>query len=47
LADIKGGSRKTTVATNLAVIRALDGRDVLLVDADDQETSSDFYGPPE
>src|ERR1700687_1051281 len=39
---IKGGSGKTTVATNLAVIRALDGRDVLLVDADDQETSSDF-----
>ena len=39
---IKGGSGKTTVATNLAVIRALDGHDVLLVDADDQETASDF-----
>jgi chromosome partitioning protein len=39
---IKGGSGKTTVATNLAVIRAADGHDVLLVDADDQETSSDF-----
>ena len=39
---IKGGSGKTTVATNLAVMRALDGRDVLLVDADDQETASDF-----
>lgn len=39
---IKGGSGKTTVATNLAVIRAGEGRDVLLVDADDQETSSDF-----
>jgi len=39
---IKGGSGKTTVATNLAVIRATDGRDVLLIDADDQETASDF-----
>jgi chromosome partitioning protein len=39
---IKGGSGKTTVATNLAVIRAGEGRDVLLIDADDQETASDF-----
>lgn len=39
---IKGGSGKTTVATNLAVIRAAEGRDVLLIDADDQETSTDF-----
>lgn len=39
---IKGGSGKTTVATNLAVIRAKDGADVLLVDADDQETTTDF-----
>lgn len=39
---IKGGSGKTTIATNLTVIRAAEGRDVLLVDADDQETSSDF-----
>jgi chromosome partitioning protein len=39
---IKGGSGKTTVATNLAVLLAADGRDVLLVDADDQETATDF-----
>jgi chromosome partitioning protein len=39
---IKGGSGKTTVATHLAVIRASEGRDVLLIDADDQETSTDF-----
>lgn len=39
---IKGGSGKTTIATNLVVMRALDGCDVLLIDADDQETASDF-----
>lgn len=39
---IKGGSGKTTIATNLAVIRAKEGRDVLLIDADDQETATDF-----
>lgn len=39
---IKGGSGKSTVATNLTVIRSQEGRDVLLIDADDQETSSDF-----
>lgn len=39
---IKGGSGKTTIATNLAIMRALDGSDVLLIDADDQETATDF-----
>lgn len=39
---IKGGTGKTTVATNLACIAAGQGADVLLVDADDQETSADF-----
>jgi len=39
---IKGGSGKTTIATNLTVMRAAQGRDVLLIDADDQETATDF-----
>ena len=39
---IKGGSGKTTVSTNLVSMRAAEGRDVLLVDADDQESATDF-----
>src|SRR5215217_9357469 len=38
----KGGSGKSTIATNLAVMLSAAGRDVLLVDADDQETATDF-----
>lgn len=38
---IKGGSGKTTVATNLAIWLAQKS-DVLLVDADEQETATDF-----
>lgn len=39
---IKGGGGKTTLATNLAVMRSLAGYDVLLVDADEQDSASDF-----
>lgn len=39
---IKGGSGKTTIATNLAVVRARSGAKVLLVDADEQRSASDW-----
>jgi chromosome partitioning protein len=39
---IKGGSGKTTLCTNLAVIRALQGKRILLVDADEQRSASDW-----
>jgi chromosome partitioning protein len=39
---IKGGVGKTTLATNMAILRSRQGKDVLLVDADDQGTASDF-----
>jgi chromosome partitioning protein len=42
IGGIKGGSGKTTIATNLSVMFANSGFDVLLVDADDQSTASDF-----
>lgn len=40
--NVKGGVGKTTVAINLAVARALAGRDVLLVDGDEQGTAASF-----
>lgn len=39
---IKGGGGKTTLATNLCVMRSLDKKKVLLVDADEQQTASDW-----
>lgn len=42
IGGIKGGTGKTTVATNFACIGAGQGSKVLLVDADDQKTGSDF-----
>lgn len=42
VANEKGGTGKTTVATNLAVWRSLQGRDVLLVDADPQRSAAEF-----
>jgi len=38
----KGGVGKTTLAVNLAVMRSLATKDVLLVDADEQGSASDF-----
>jgi chromosome partitioning protein len=42
LAQTKGGVGKSTIAVNLAVERSRAGRDVLLIDADEQGTASDF-----
>jgi chromosome partitioning protein len=39
---VKGGVGKTTLATNLTILRAGQGRDVLLVDADPQQSATDF-----
>ena len=39
---IKGGTGKTTISTNLAVWLSRQGSDVLLIDADEQESASDF-----
>ena len=42
LAQTKGGVGKSTLAVNFAVERSRAGRDVLLVDADEQATATDF-----
>ncbi len=39
---IKGGVGKTTIATNLAIMRHLEGHEVLLIDGDDQGSATDF-----
>lgn len=39
---IKGGSGKTTIASNLVVLRARQGKRVLLIDADEQRSASDW-----
>jgi len=39
---IKGGSGKTTVAVSLAILLSQSDRKVLLVDADDQKSATDF-----
>jgi len=39
---IKGGTGKTTLAINLVVMRAAIGRNVLLIDADEQKSASTF-----
>src|SRR3954447_3347518 len=44
---IKGGTGKSTAATNLAVMRRRAGFDVMLVDADEQKSASEFVAQRE
>lgn len=42
IGGIKGGSGKTTLSTNLCVLRSLSGQKILLVDTDEQRSSSEW-----
>lgn len=42
VASEKGGTGKTTIATNLAIVRSQNASDVLLVDSDPQGSAMDF-----
>lgn len=42
IAGEKGGTGKTTMSVNMVVARAMQGRDVLLVDADRQHSASEW-----
>lgn len=42
IGNIKGGVGKTMLSVNIAIARALSGKDVLLVDGDEQGTASEF-----
>jgi chromosome partitioning protein len=42
IGNTKGGVGKTTVSVNLAILRSLEGRDVLLIDGDQQQSSTLF-----
>lgn len=42
VAATKGGTGKSTLATNITVARAISGRSVLLIDGDEQRTALDF-----
>jgi chromosome partitioning protein len=42
IGNVKGGVGKSTLAVNLAIALAIDGRDVLLIDGDEQRTAMAF-----
>lgn len=47
IGGIKGGSGKTTIATNLCQMRSAAGKKVLLVDADEQQSAFDWFSQRE